>query len=86
MSHDNQEELKRHQEAGFIVLHEKIEALKNYISVFTHERQKYNKANYDKLVTAVKEAETNCKDQVDAYIRYLEENVNMHRKRVAGVT
>jgi hypothetical protein len=86
MSHDNQEELKRHQEAGFIVLHEKIDALKNYINVFTNERQKYNKGDYDTLVKAVEEAETDCKERVDAYIHHLEENVDMYRRSIAGAS
>ncbi|MGI0044042.1 MAG: hypothetical protein ACRD47_10050 [Nitrososphaeraceae archaeon] len=86
MSHDNEQELKRHQEAGFITLHDAINALKNYINVFTNERQKYNKEDYENLVRDVEDAETECKKQVDAYIQHLEENVDMHRKSIAGAS
>jgi predicted helicase len=82
----HEDELKRHQEAGFVTLHEKIEALKNYIEVFTNERQKYSKADYDKLVKELEDAETACKSQVDTYIKHLEENVDMYRKSIAGAS
>lgn len=83
---DHEARLKANQENSFLPLHDSIKALKEYSEIFRREPHKFDQKTYDKLVKDVDDAEADCKEQVDAYIQYLEENVDMYRKGISGAS